>query len=126
MYNVIGRAVHYQTDIDHFVARHRDLRALELDEDEWAAIRHVTEWLEVFRHATTQMSTTKGASVLSTTHCIFRGLQAHIVNIIRNLPESLPIITKNDSIIYAPYKVYIEGKRSTSLFYSYMSIFGST
>jgi hypothetical protein len=41
------------------------------------------------------MSTTKGASVLSTTHGIFRGLQAHIVDIIRNLPESLPIKIRN-------------------------------
>ena len=45
----------------------------------------------MFQLATTQMSTTKGASVLSTTHGIFRGLQAHIVNIIQQLPESLPI-----------------------------------
>jgi hypothetical protein len=69
----------YQNDIDNFLSCHRDLQSLELDEDEWDAITHVTEWLEAFQTATTDMSTMKGGSVLSTTHGIFRGLQAHIV-----------------------------------------------
>lgn len=32
--------------------------------------------------------------MLSTTHAIFRGLQEHIRNIIRNLPESTPAAIK--------------------------------
>jgi len=73
--------------IDDFVGRNRDLRSLELDEDEWDAIAQVADWLVAFRAATTQMSTSK-VSMLSTTHAIFRGLQEHIQRIYRDLPMS--------------------------------------
>ena len=79
----------FATDIDDFVGRHRDLRALELDEDDWEAIKQVASWLKAFRSATTQMSKTK-EPMLSTVHAIFRGLQDHISTILRELPDSAP------------------------------------
>jgi hypothetical protein len=85
----IGRALQFQEDIDDFVGRHRDLRSLELGEDEWVAITQVADWLMAFRSATTQMSTSK-TPMLSTTHAIFRGLQEHIQQIYRDLPMSTP------------------------------------
>jgi hypothetical protein len=85
----IGRALQFQNEIDDFVGRNRDLRSLELDEDEWHAIAQVADWLMAFRAATTQMSTSK-VSMLSTTHAIFRGLQEHIQQIYRDLPTSTP------------------------------------
>ena len=71
---MIGYTMYYQNDIDNYVSRHCDLQSSELDNDEWAVIHQVTEWLEVFQPATTQMSTTKGGSVFSMTHSIFKGL----------------------------------------------------
>jgi hypothetical protein len=68
----------------------RDLRHLEMDEEEWAAIIKVAEWLRVFRSATSQMSATKRLSVLSTTHAVFRGLQEHVLTIFRELPSDTP------------------------------------
>jgi hypothetical protein len=85
----IGRALQFREDIDDFVGRHRDLRSLELGEDEWVAITQVADWLMAFRSATTQMSTSK-TPMLSTTHAIFRGLQEHIQQIYRDLPMSTP------------------------------------
>jgi hAT family C-terminal dimerisation region len=84
----IGRALQFRNEIDDFVGRNRDLRSLELDEDEWDAIVQVADWLMAFRAATTQMSTSK-VSMLSTTHAIFRGLQEHIQQIYRDLPMSM-------------------------------------
>lgn len=83
----IGRALQFRNEVDDFVGRNRDLRSLELDEDEWDAITHVADWLMAFRAATTQMSTSK-VSMLSTTHAIFRGLQEHIKQIYGDLPTS--------------------------------------
>jgi hypothetical protein len=85
----IGCALEFQKEIDDFVGCNRDLRALELTEDKWAAIGQVSSWLKVFRSATTQMSTSK-QSMLSSTHAIFRGLQEHIRRIFRDLPASTP------------------------------------
>jgi hypothetical protein len=85
----IGRALQFQKEIDDFVGRNRDLRSLELDEEEWVAIAQVADWLMAFRSATTQMSTSK-TPMLSTTHAIFRGLQEHIREIYRDLPTSTP------------------------------------
>lgn len=84
-----GRALEFQKDIDDYVGRNRDLRSLELAEDEWAAIAQVAGWLKAFRSATTQMSASK-QPMLSTTLAIFRGLQEHIRLIFRELPASTP------------------------------------
>jgi hypothetical protein len=85
----LGRALEYSKEIDDFVGCHCDLRALELDADDWAAISQVAEWLKTFRSATSQMSKTK-EPMLSTTHAIFHGLQDHVASLLRNLPDSAP------------------------------------
>jgi hypothetical protein len=87
--HLLGRALDYSKDIDDFVGRHRDLRALELDADDWEAISQVAEWLKAFRSATTQMSKTK-EPMLSTVHAIFRGLQEHVASLLRKLPDTAP------------------------------------
>lgn len=61
-----------------------------MDEHEWLAITQVADWLKMFRSATTQMSATKGSSVLSTAHAVFRGLQEHVLKIFRDLPADTP------------------------------------
>jgi hypothetical protein len=75
--------------IDNFVAKNRKLRPYELSNDDWDAITLVMKWLKSFHSATTQMSTTK-ASMLSTTHAIFRRLQEDIRTSITELPEQAP------------------------------------
>jgi hypothetical protein len=84
-----GRALDFQKEIEQFIGCNRDLRYLDLCDDEWLAIHQVAEWLKAFRTATTQMSTSK-TSMLSTTHAIFRGLQEHIQLTYSNLPPSTP------------------------------------
>lgn len=86
----IGRALQYEAEINTFVAlrANRDLRDLELTEDEWSSIRLVATWLERFRDATTQMSATQ-QPMLSHTHAIFRGLQEHLRESIRDLPTNI-------------------------------------
>ena len=88
--NIIARALKFRKDIDGFIGFNKELRYLELDNSEWESISQVADWLKLFHAVTTQMSTTKGFSMLSTTHMIFRGLQDHIVNIFRLLPDSTP------------------------------------
>ncbi len=84
MHNV-GHALDFQNEIDHFIGLNHDLQSLELDENEWAAIALVAEWLMAFCSATTQMSTSR-VSMLSTMHAIFRGLQEHVRKICHDLP----------------------------------------
>jgi hypothetical protein len=84
----IDRAFKFRKVIDSFLGTTRELQYHELEESEWDAITQVADWLRLFCLATTQMSKTKGSSMLSSTHAIFRGLQGHITNIIRNLPDS--------------------------------------
>jgi hypothetical protein len=85
----LGRALDFAEEIDDFVGRNRDLRALELDPNDWAAISQVAGWLKAFRSATTEMSKTK-EPMLSTVHAIFRGLQDHVSSTLRELPDSAP------------------------------------
>ena len=84
-----GCTLDYRKDIDDFVGCNHDLRALELTEEEWAAISQVADWLKAFHSTTTQMSMTKH-SMLSSMHVVFRGLQEHICMIYSNLPLSMP------------------------------------
>ena len=86
---LLGRALDFAKEIDDFVGRNRDLRALELDSDDWEAVSQVAGWLKAFRSATTEMSKTK-EPMLSTVHAIFRGLQEHVSLILRELPDSAP------------------------------------
>jgi hypothetical protein len=85
----LGRALDLAKDIDDFVGRYRDLRALELDTDDWEAIAQVSAWLNAFRSATTQMSKTK-VPMLLMVHAVFRGLQDHVALLLRKLPDSAP------------------------------------
>ena len=77
-----GRALKHREAVNTFVYRHEDLIQYRLTEEDWRAIEMVTRWLKSFRSATTQMSTTK-SPMLSSTHAIFRGLQAEIKDILR-------------------------------------------
>jgi hypothetical protein len=61
-----------------------------LEDSEWAALAMVASWLKMFREATVLMSTTK-RPMLSSTHAIFRGLQAHIQDIITDLPSDVEL-----------------------------------
>jgi hypothetical protein len=81
----VGRALDFREAIDSFVAKTRDLRAFELTASDWESIILITGWLKAFRSATTQMSTTKRAT-LSFTHAIFRGLQESVRQSLRDLP----------------------------------------
>ena len=85
----LGRALDFAGEIDDFIGRNHDLRALELDDKDWAAISLVAGWLKAFRSATTEMSKTK-EPMLSTVLAIFRGLQDHVSSILRELPDSAP------------------------------------
>ena len=85
----LGHALDFAKEIDDFVGRHRDLRALELDTADWSAIHLVAGWLKAFRSATTDMSKTK-EPMLSTVHAIFRGLQDHVRQALADLPDSAP------------------------------------
>jgi hypothetical protein len=73
--------------LDDFVAKNRDLRKHELQDEDWEAIKLVAHWLKSFRSATTQMSTTK-RPMLSWTHAIFRGLQDSLAEDLRSLPTT--------------------------------------
>lgn len=90
------RALQYEAEINTFVAlrANKDLRDLELSEDEWASIRLVACWLEQFRKATTQMSATH-RPMLSHTHAIFRGLQEHLRESLRKIPSGIDPCIRN-------------------------------
>ena len=95
----------YEAEINHFVTlcANRDLRDLELSEDEWSLIRLVAGWLEKFRDATTQMSAIH-QPMLSHTHAIFHGLQEHLRESIRNLPTGIDGCIR-DGIVAAHHKL---------------------
>ncbi|KAJ7321549.1 hypothetical protein DFH08DRAFT_712755, partial [Mycena albidolilacea] len=94
----------YRAAMDSFVARDRDLHPLRLSDEDWKAIGLVAKWLEIFRNATTQMSTTKMIPMISTTHIVFHGLQQSIRdNIQLLLDEIAPEI--EDGLISAYLKL---------------------
>ncbi|KAF9551876.1 hypothetical protein CPC08DRAFT_614221, partial [Agrocybe pediades] len=76
----------FQKEIDAFAGSNRDLRGLELYANNWEAITLVCGWLKAFQSATTDMSKTK-KPMLSTVHAIFCGLQDHVKDILRGLPD---------------------------------------
>ena len=91
-HQMLRRTIDYRSVVDDFVAKNRELRKYELQDEDWGAIELVAQWLKAFRSATTQMSTTK-SPMLSWTHAIFRGLQDSIRDSIRALPnDTMPIL----------------------------------
>src|SRR6202790_5035923 len=85
----LGRAIDYRSVLDDIVAKNRELRKHELQDEDWEAIALVAQWLKSFWSATTQMSTTK-RPMLSWTHAIFCGLQDSISDSLRSLPNNTP------------------------------------
>ena len=65
-----GQALDFAKEIDDFVGHNHDLRALELDPNDWEAISQVAGWLKAFRCATTEMSKMKEPMLL-TVHASF-------------------------------------------------------
>ncbi|TBU21720.1 hypothetical protein BD311DRAFT_677708, partial [Dichomitus squalens] len=75
----------------------------EISFEEWEAIAIVTKWLRLYRDATVDMSVTKRPTV-SEVDAVFRGLQEHLRECIRELPESTPRPLR-DGLINAHYKL---------------------
>ncbi|KAJ7323843.1 hypothetical protein DFH08DRAFT_968862 [Mycena albidolilacea] len=86
-HQMLWRALEFKLAVDNYVAKSKDLRALELSKEDWEAIELVAQWVEAFRTATTQMSATK-SPMISTTHAVFRGLQEELRKLFRS-PFSL-------------------------------------
>ena len=82
---ILERALLYKIQLSSFVVVNRELRPLELTDEEWDGIILVAGWLRYFRDATTEMSATK-RPMLSHTHAIFRGLQDSVRQALRDLP----------------------------------------
>lgn len=74
--------------VDTYVATEKDLcTTAVLSDEDWDAIRLVSEWLGLFKGATAKMSATK-KPMLSQTHAVFRTLQSALKSNICNLPVS--------------------------------------
>jgi hypothetical protein len=82
----VGRALSFQDPVNMYTAL--NLLMHELNSEEWKALNYVKSWLQSFREATVQMSTTK-KSMLSSTHAVFMGLQEEIKEIIKGLPQDV-------------------------------------
>jgi hypothetical protein len=59
-----------------------------MSDEDWNAIKLVSEWLGLFKRATAKMSTTK-KPMLSQTRTIFRTLQSAVKSSICNLPAPI-------------------------------------
>jgi len=110
----------YRTVLDDFVAKNRELRKHELQDEDWEAIGLVAQWLKSFRSATTQMSTTKRL-MLSSTHAIFRGLQDSLAESLRSLPNNIPPLLRQ-ALLNAHRKLSdYYGKSDESPYYTWAS-----
>lgn len=110
----------YRTVLDDFVAKNRELRKYELQDDDWEAIALVAHWLKSFRSATTQMSTTK-RPMLSSTHAIFQGLQDSLTDSLRSLPINTPTLLRQ-ALLNAHRKLSdYYGKFDESPYYTWAS-----
>jgi hypothetical protein len=115
---LLGRAMDYRSVLDDFVAKNRELRKHELQDEDWEAIALVAQWLKSFRSATTQMSTTK-RPMLSWTHAIFRGLQDSISDSLRSLPNNTPASLRQ-GLLNAHWKLSdYYGKSDESPYYTW-------
>jgi hypothetical protein len=120
LFNLLGRAMDYRAVLDDFVAKNRELRKHELQDEDWEAIALVARWLKSFRSATTQMSTTK-RPMLSSTHAIFRGLQDSLAESLRSLPNNTPALLRQ-ALLNAHRKLSdYYGKSDESPYYTWAS-----
>ena len=114
-----GRAIDYRTVIDDFVAKNREIRKHELQDEDWDAIEIVALWLKSFRSATTQMSTTK-QPMLSWIHAIFRGLEDSLAANLRSLPNNIPSLRRGLLKAHRKLSDYY-GKSDESPYYTWAS-----
>jgi hypothetical protein len=110
----------YRAVLNDFVAKNRELRKHELQDEDWEAIALVAQWPKSFQSATTQMSTTK-CPMLSSTHAIFRGLQDSLTESLRSLPNNTPALLRQ-ALINAHRKLSdYYGKSDESPYYTWAS-----
>lgn len=83
------RALLYREAVNRFLLVQR-LGAISLSDDEWSAIRLVADWLQLFRDATSDMSSTK-KTTLSSVYAIFTALQDDIRRHLTNMPLGVPL-----------------------------------
>jgi hypothetical protein len=106
--------------VDDFVAKNRELRKHELQDEDWEAIVLVAQWLKSFWSATTQMSTTK-RPMLSWTHAVFHGLQDSLADSLRSLPNNTPA-SLHQGLLNAHRKLSdYYGKSDESPYYTWAS-----
>ena len=117
---LLGRAMDYRCVLDDFVAKNRELRKHELQDEDWEAIALVAQWLKSFRSATTQMSTTK-RPMLSWTHAIFHGLQDSLADSLCSLLNNTPPPLRQ-GLLNAHWKLNdYYGKSDKSPYYTWAS-----
>ncbi|KAF8440933.1 hypothetical protein L210DRAFT_3400461 [Boletus edulis BED1] len=120
-HQMLRRAMDYHSVIDDFVAKNRELRKHELQDEDWKAIALVAHWLKLFQSATTQMSTTKHP-MLSWTHAIFRGLQDSLADSLSSLPNNIPTPLRH-GLLNAHWKLSdYYGKSDASPYYTWASL----
>jgi hypothetical protein len=83
------RALHYRTAIDRYANVSDHLRPLALKSEDWTAIEIVADWLELFRTATTLMSSSKDTTI-SWIYVIFTCLQDRIREQLAGLGSNVP------------------------------------
>src|SRR5882762_1468716 len=116
----LGRAMDYRSVLDDFVAKNRELRKHELQDEDWEAIALVAQWLKSFRSTTTQMSTTK-CLMLSRTHAIFCGLQDSISDSLHSLPNNTPASLQRGLLNAHQKSSDCYGKSDESPYYTWAS-----
>ncbi|KAJ7301009.1 hypothetical protein DFH08DRAFT_724736, partial [Mycena albidolilacea] len=108
-HQMLRRALSYRDSVNMYVRKDcavggsGALRNYIMDDDDWKAIELVASRLKIFRHATVQMSRTK-KPMLSTTHAVFRGLQAELKDTIANLPVEIDL-SLHGSLVHAHWKL---------------------
>ena len=110
----------YCSVLDDFVAKNRELRKHELQDEDWEAIALVAQWLKSFWSATTQMSTMKHP-MLSWTHSIFCGKQDSFSESLHLLPNKTPA-SLHRCLLNAHWKLSdYYGKSDESPYYTWAS-----
>jgi hypothetical protein len=82
----------YKDAIDWFV-HVNDLRDAQLSSEEWGAIQIASNWLKLFRTATTLMSSSKETTI-SWVYLVFTRLQDHVRTQLATLSDTVPLELK--------------------------------